>query len=472
MIVVRPTRRPHPGILPALVGAVLLGLLSAAAPPVPSVPPLPGAAAAPEDDEFLLHAFAGKQAGERFGASVSSAGDFDGDGFDDLIIGMPGHAKKGVDAGAVTIISGRKGKELATLYGKQGDLFGASVSEAGDLNADGFGDVVVGAPGADDGKGAAYLLLGKKAKLRLLVEGEQEGEQLGWSVSAAGDVDQDGFFDVILGAPYHDGTAGQDAGRVIVVSGKSKKEPEVLWSWEGGSEGERLGWSVGATENVLLPAPDEDTPEDERRSNNNRDLVLAAPGARQEPGGPRVGAVRIFDGLNGELRFERFGRNEDGGFGHAVHGAGDVNSDSWADVIVGSDGVPGEALVISGKDGKPLMQLTHERSDLRFGHAVSGLGDVDDDGYDDVLVGIPGDAALVEGGTAPDVLPSVRVYSGHTGTLLLEIFGDSAEDGLGVSVAIAGDLDADDNADIIVGADQFGIRAGYARAYRGNQTRR
>ncbi len=416
-------------------------------------------AAAPGDDpESRVWQGEGEKADERYGASVSTAGDFDADQRDEYLIGIPGHSKKGVDAGAVVIVSGRTGKVLHTLYGKKaGDRFGHSVDGLRDVNADGFADIIVGAPGHKDGTGAAYVYLGKKAKERVVLEGTTVGEQFGWSVSAAGDINQDGFFDIIVGSPSYDGAAGDDCGRATVFSGKSKGKKAIeLYSWEGETPGAQFGWSVTHTENIYRTDLDT-TP-------ITQHVAVGAPGAAAKSGGVAKGLVYMYDGLNGELLRTIEGRRKGQRFGHAIHAAGDANSDSFGDLIVGSDSVPGGADLISGRNGKALHRFEPERPDMRFGWAVGGGGDFDNDSFDDVVVSAPGEFKPGDT-TDPDRVPYVRAYSGKTGKLLLEMRGGPLEDRFGISVAVAGDNNVDRYDEIIIGADQIGVRAGFVEVH-------
>jgi hypothetical protein len=167
----------------------------------------------------------GESSDDTAGYSVSSAGDVDGDGLDDVLVGALGDDDGGSDAGAAYIILGSSLGTSSTidlfnadykLVGESsGDRVGWSVSSAGDVDGDGLDDVLVGALADDDGghyAGAAYIILGSSLGTSSTIDlfnadyklvGEGSGERAGQSVSSAGDVDGDGLGDVLVGAHFY-----------------------------------------------------------------------------------------------------------------------------------------------------------------------------------------------------------------------------------------------------------------------------
>ena len=175
----------------------------------------------------------GEAAGDFAGYSVSSAGDFNGDGFADLIIGAPKADPHGERSGASYVVFGKASGfaaniDLSSLDGSNGfklngksggDVAGFSVSSAGDFTGDGFADLIIGAPEADPfgatfgAMGASYVVFGKASGLSNVdlssldgsdgfrISGEAAGNLAGCSVTAAGDFNGDGFADLIIGAP-------------------------------------------------------------------------------------------------------------------------------------------------------------------------------------------------------------------------------------------------------------------------------
>ncbi|XOV77214.1 MAG: integrin alpha [Phycisphaerales bacterium] len=186
-------------------------------------------------DGSVFFTFDGDAADDQFGWSVSGAGDVNGDGFDDFIVGAPFGSTNGIVSGSARVFSGNDGSILYTFYGDSvEDAFGYSVSGAGDVNGDGFDDLVVGAyfeSTNGTASGSARVLSGADGSILYTFYGDSAGGWFGFSVSGAGDVDGDGFDDFIVGAPFDDNSA-INSGSARVFSGA---DGSVLFAFSGDS---------------------------------------------------------------------------------------------------------------------------------------------------------------------------------------------------------------------------------------------
>ncbi|MCJ7459407.1 MAG: FG-GAP-like repeat-containing protein, partial [candidate division Zixibacteria bacterium] len=157
---------------------------------------------------------------DNFGYSVSGAGDVNNDGYADLIVGALLNSAGGSFAGRAYVYSGQTGALLYTFTGEAaGDEFGCSVSGAGDVNKDGYADLIVGTFAYPGGTyaGRAYVYSGQTGALLYTFTGAAANDQLGVSVSGAGDVNKDGYADLIVGA-HGNSAGGSFAGRAYVYS--------------------------------------------------------------------------------------------------------------------------------------------------------------------------------------------------------------------------------------------------------------
>ncbi|MDX2115642.1 MAG: hypothetical protein SFZ24_08495 [Planctomycetota bacterium] len=405
----------------------------------------------------VLYNFNGNSLGDGFGHSVSGAGDVNNDGFDDFVIGAPSYGYYDyLPTGSASVFSGATGATIYTFYGSSFDSFGRSVSGAGDVNGDGFDDVIVGSStnAAEDSRvGAARVFSGANGRILYTFNANVDrfSAWFGRDVSGAGDVNNDGFDDFIVGAPK-DANSGSARVFVSVPVCQSDTDPIIhspLYTFNGDSENDYLGRSVSGAGDV--------------NNDGFNDLIVGAAGDNN-------GIARAFSGATGAILYTFDSDSKNVGFGCSVSGAGDVNNDGFADLIVGAEyddnNAPdsGSARVFSGATGAILYTFNGDSAGARFGTSVSDAGDVNNDGFDDLIVG-----AVLDDGNGTNS-GNARIFSGATGAILYTFSGDSTDDQFGASVSGAGDVNNDGFDDLIVGApydDNNGRNSGSARVFSG-----
>jgi hypothetical protein len=387
--------------------------------------------------QTVLYTFDGGAAGDLFGRRVSDAGDVNKDGVPDVVVGIQGASANGPSSGGAQVFSGLDGSVLYTFDGESaGDLAGFGVTGAGDVNNDGYADIILGAFGDDNNgsnSGSARVYSGFDGSELYLFNGAAAGDNFGGAVSGLGDVNGDGFDDLLVGAAFTD-VNGAESGSAYVFSGL---DGSTLYTLHGNSAGDLFGvWVLGAGDVNADGVPD---------------FIVGAP--NDEPNGTRSGSASVYSGADGTVLYLFNGQAANLRFGRAVAGAGDANADGYADLIVGAPDdstrtTPGTAQVFSGRDGSVLLEFTGQTVGDVFGLAVSSAGDVNADGFADVVIGaLREDANGIDSG-------AVYVYSGRDGRLLFKLVGAGPDDLLGGSVSGAGDIDGDGFAEVIAGAHQ------------------
>jgi hypothetical protein len=458
------------------------------------------------------------------GRSVSSAGDVNGDGIGDLIIGAPNADPNGqFDAGESYVVYGSSlgfgtALSLSSLSGTNGfiingidgnDNSGFSVSSAGDVNGDGIDDLLIGTRVAQSGVGKSYVVFGRSRRLRatlnlstlngangFLINGIDGGDDYGFSVSSAGDVNGDGIDDLIIGASDADPNGQASAGKSYVLFGNSRGFSAALnLSFLNGTNGfvingidefDYSGNSVSGAGDVNGDGID--------------DLIIGARNADSN-GQDRSGKSYVVFGssrgfsstlnlstLNGDNGFVINGINEFDFSGSSVSSAGDVNGDGISDLIIGAPfaetngrSFTGESYVVFGSSRgfSSALNLSTLSGDNGFvingigggdnsGNSVGSAGDVNGDGIDDLIIGADrvspysqydvGESYVIFGssdlGNAP---PELKLDTNG-----FVINGVDVGESSGRSVSGAGDVNGDGIDDLIIGA---GFTAPYNRFF-------
>lgn len=422
---------------------------------------------------FVLN---GGDAGDSSGSSVSGAGDVNGDGVDDLLIGAAGAGSSGKSY----VVYGQTGGfgaalELSNIDGTNGfaingissgrgvdpsefeySAIGLSVSGAGDINGDGIDDLLLGAPRADRfgrNPGESYVVFGQAGRFGpslelssldgtngFVLRGIDDGDFSGWSLSGAGDVNGDGFDDVLIGAPGAD-TNGRRSGKSYVVFGQAAGFDATLeLSSLDGSNGFVLHGGVNERSSGSRVSGAGDF------NGDGFDDLLIGLGAEtllrsssvvfgKADGFDAMLDLDSLDGINGVALNSVYLT------GRAVSSAGDVNGDGIDDVLIGAFGADpngrssGASYLVYGQTGGfgPSVDLDNldgtngfalngvDAGDLS-GSSVSGAGDINGDGVDDLIIGARGD------------VPN----GADTGASYMVVFGRRVPEPSGAALAVGG----------------------------------
>jgi hypothetical protein len=361
-----------------------------------------------------------------FGWAVSTLRDVDGDHSNDFIVGEPFS-----DGGSTYVYSGRTGRLIYRVDGASGDLNGFSMADAGDTNGDGVHDFLVGAPG--NGAGHVDLYSGRTGELLHRFSGENAGDTFGWAVSSAGDVNHDGSPDILVGASAY---FGSGPGAAYIYSGRTY---ELIRKLTGDASGDQFGSGTGWTRDV-----------------NHDGVPDQIVGARDAGPGQR-GRVYVYSGKTGQRLFTIEAGPNGNSFGSFfVAGVGDVNRDGtpdiyaadYADTTNGGDlstTQSGRAGVYSGKDGHELLSWVGPDASSGLGPG-RGAGDVNHDGYPDIIVGsYTSNAGASNAGR-------VQIFSGKDGSVLRTITSRSQDEELGFDAQGIGDVNHDGIPDALVAA--------------------
>ncbi|HEV2105605.1 MAG TPA: integrin alpha [Candidatus Eisenbacteria bacterium] len=407
-------------------------------------------------DLATLRALDGAVANGEYGFATCVVGDMDGDGFAEYAVGAPADSTGGPGAGRVFIFRGgpaHAGDPPAwILTGLPGDLLGDALAPAGDVDGDGYADLIVGAPAgtsvAPALPGRVLIVFGSAVlgtRAPLAISGGWPGGQFGAAVAGLGRFDGDAYDDIAVGAPG----ANNGNGAVCVFRGGAPPATAPAWTLHGRGAGDAFGSAVagaghlagGAFGSLLVGAP------------FNSDAALWAGKVWWFAGGapPDTLPDAVWSGAAaGDF------------FGSAVAGPGDVDGDGLDDALVGAPGAnvgagidDGRAYVFLGHAPPPAaaaLAVDGTRDYGELGTSVAGVGDLDGDGLADWAVGAPG---------SPDARTAgeVRVFLGRptpVATPDTVLAGEVTDDMFGRSVSAGGRVDAGTRAFFLVGAYNHG----------------
>ncbi|MBO9563522.1 MAG: FG-GAP repeat protein [Niastella sp.] len=412
--------------------------------------------------------------GERFGISVAGAGDINGDGYGDLVVGAMYASDDGYNAArgqALVYFGSPTGipSEADTILKEDMGFsqFGESVAGAGDVNGDGYSDIIVGAPGygysggyPQGMKGRTYVFYGSATGFsgNDYIEGEQYANHFGALVTGMGDVNGDGYSDIAVGAPDYDIYVPQNDGAVYVYYGSATGltlTPAHMYTNTQPIESTYFGRSMAGGGDL--------------NGDGYTDLVIGQPRYHDDMFGPTpfhsIGRLLIYYGSPSGLPADPVIIDSTARIGLALSGpvgsAGDVNGDGYADIVVGGkdtiNNVP--RLLIMHGSATGLQDTAYYIVDSLHSIAVTALaaaGDIDGDGYTDIVAG---DANYDAG----DSLDAGRAYIFHGAPdSLTSVLPAVAINhvgltviGFGKSLQHVGDINGDGYSDVVIGDPNY-----------------
>ena len=390
-----------------------------------------------------------------FGASVSTAGDVNGDGYDDILIGDP---LFGTTGRATIYLGGASGPDhTLDWFVNQTGRTGHCVAGAGDVNGDGYADVIVGSPWYTNtlgSEGAFFVYHGGASGPDNVADrtviGDEVAQYLGYAVARAGDVNGDGYGDVLVGGVAMDGYYATTSKVQLYTGGASGVGATPAWEKEQADDAQPLGYDIATAGDV-----------------NGDGLADVLVGCRQSDlGGANAGTAWLYLGslqglattaawtVDGEAAGDLLG---------PVATAGDVDGDGFSDILLGATGSDvghtsaGALYCFCGAGDVPKTTsgwyAQGDQTSGSFGYRLACAGDVNGDGYDDLWVGAPWyDNGQIDEG-------AVFLYlGGQLGLAYAPAWwaeGDSEEAHFGFGLDNAGDVNGDGLADVIVGASWY-----------------
>jgi hypothetical protein len=424
----------------------------------------------------------GKKNLDRFGHSIAKAGDINGDGIPDFIVGAPTNETSGF--GSINVFFGdtdiKSTPNIKLESSNSGEQFGFSVAGVGDVNGDGCDDIIVGANKFDENpltnSGVVYIYYGSGGGScptgigensppdfppSVTIKGVSDNGEFGYAVAALGDINNDNISDFIVGAPF----TNSNQGKAYVFFGNNSSLSQLISTdagliLSGDNPGDLFGFSVSGNGDI--------------DGDGVGDLVI---GADKRENAFKGGSAYVFYGamlplltdsgtaLDADVEFSRVLLTTDQ-FGCVVAITGDMNGDSKSDVVVGAplpDTIPGRVYVFYSGPGfvsknafEADVTLFGTLNDDRFGEAIADAGDINLDGFSDLIVGasqgnpssIPnnGMAYIFYGG--PNLIGNINA----TDLGVLSIQGENSLDQFGRSVIGIGDTNGDGYDEIAIGA--------------------
>lgn len=392
----------------------------------------------------------GSDDGYMLGAPVRSAGDVNGDGYADVIVAIPYSGLIKHSEGNVQLYLGSAtGISQSPIWSKNGDqagaTFGYSIDCAGDVNGDGYSDIIIGAPSSDNGEideGQAYVYYGSSSGLKGLpdwtVESNNKDASFGYSVSSAGDINGDGYDDVAVGAPrYHQDEYTVNQGRMYIYFGSpGGLNTAPGWIYTSEQSNSWLGESISYGGDVNGDGYSDVIVNDKGGNSNGRTMIFFG-----QSGGPGVSPNWVVEGGKNTYPFD-----------NRIGGGMDVNGDGYDDVIVsvGSPFTQNTVNVYYGSASGPgaLPDWTDQSISSTLG-SVGSAGDFNGDGYEDIIIGAPtfSNGEYSEG--------KVYVYFGSE-LGLGDTFGWAVESNIASSYfGASADAIGEGHSDLIIGAPNY-----------------
>jgi hypothetical protein len=380
-----------------------------------------GVLALDDADYLFMGAASGDQLGD-YGRGVSSAGDVDGDGLGDILLGAWGNDHSVSGAGAAYLFFASSldgdldvsGADYVIRGENENDLVGNGVSAAGDVDGDGLGDFLVGAwqnddAGTDAGKACLFLAASLGTDTDLVLSdadycflGENDEDYVGWGLSGAGDVDGDGLDDLLIGANGNDDVDPTSGKAYLVLAASLGSDTQISladadYSFLGESTSDNAGYSVSEAGDV--------------DGDGLADILIGA--YLHDTGGANAGMVYLVLGASlgsdteidlGDADYAFVGEDSSNYTGQSIDSAGDIDGDGLDDILIGGPRnsdmgtYAGKVYIVLGSSlgSDPEIDLADadyaflgESGDDQAGYSVAGLGDVDGDGLSDILIGAP-----------------------------------------------------------------------------------